>query len=61
MRHTLHECYQWNRQERHEHHQLEIVDEGYGFRLHGHHLGQGGGSAEGDKIELVSVSRTTCL
>jgi hypothetical protein len=24
-------------------------------------LGQGGGSAEGDKIELVSVSRTTCL
>jgi hypothetical protein len=30
---TLHQQYQRNRQEGYEHHQLEIVDEGDGFRL----------------------------
>jgi hypothetical protein len=52
---TLRRDHQWDRQERHEHHQLETVDEGDRFRLRGPCLREHGVSAQGDDIELVSV------
>ena len=48
----LHQDHQWDRQESHEHHQLETVDEGDGFRLRGHCLRERGASAQADDIEL---------
>src|SRR5258705_13413724 len=52
---ALHQDHQRDGQERHEHHQLEIVDERDGLGLRGHYLGEGGASAQGGEIELVRI------
>jgi hypothetical protein len=50
----LHQDHQRDRQQRYKHHQLEIIDERYGFRLRRHCLGEDGASANGGKTELVA-------
>ena len=51
----LHQHHQWDRQERHNHHQFETVDEGDGFGLHGYHLRERGASAERREVKLMRV------
>jgi hypothetical protein len=51
----LHQNYQRDRQKRHEHHQLEIVDECNGLRLRAHYLIERRTAAKGGEIELVRI------